>query len=79
LDNFVFICVVSVCQDYDADKKFPAYMFGAKPTKDEMVNQYFPLNYQVESPSCDGVDGILESYYEALKKGVSMSTLLTFT
>lgn len=30
-----------VLQDYDADKRFPAFAFGAKPTKDEMVNKYF--------------------------------------
>ncbi len=56
-------------QDYDADKKFPAYGFGAKPTKDEMVNQYFPINYNPDNPACDGIDGLLDAYHEALKKG----------
>lgn len=71
--DFVFISVGEVLAVYDADRKFPSYGFGAKPTKDEMVNQFFPINYNAESPACDGIDGILNSYYETLKKGVCLN------
>ncbi|XP_021949427.1 copine-9 [Folsomia candida] len=70
--------VGDVLQDYDADKRFPAFAFGAKPTKDEMINQYFPLNYNSDNPACEGVDGILAAYHEALKK-VTISTPAIFS
>jgi len=70
-----FLCTGDVIQDYDADKKFPVYGFGAKPSTDELVNQYFPINYNEDNPACDGIEGVLKAYHEALGKGECVSSL----
>nr|CAB3233432.1 copine-3 [Phallusia mammillata] len=57
-------CVV---QDYDSDKLFPAFGFGAKIPPTNEISHEFALNFQPDNPYCAGVEGILEAYYNAVR------------
>ncbi|NXA63742.1 CPNE9 protein, partial [Mohoua ochrocephala] len=59
--------VGEIIQDYDSDKLFPAYGFGAKVPPDGKISHQFPLNNNVENPSCAGIEGVLESYLQSLR------------
>ncbi|KAK2529450.1 Cpne9 [Columba guinea] len=59
--------VGEVIQDYDSDKLFPAYGFGAKLPPDGKISHQFPLNNNVDNPSCAGIEGVLESYLQSLR------------
>lgn len=55
-----------IIQDYDTDKFFPGLGFGAKiPPSTEVSHEFF-LNFNPQNPFCQGVDGILEAYKNAL-------------
>uniref|UniRef100_A0A8D0CFZ1 Copine III n=1 Tax=Scleropages formosus TaxID=113540 RepID=A0A8D0CFZ1_SCLFO len=63
-----------VIQDYDSDKMFPAFGFGAQipPTWQSCSTAYgicvpqvsheFPLNFNPANPFCAGIEGIVEAY-----------------
>jgi len=57
--------VGDIIQDYDSDKKFPALGFGARVPPDGLVSHEFFLNL-TSNPYCDGIDGVLAAYYQAL-------------
>ncbi|XP_036448062.1 copine-9 [Colossoma macropomum] len=59
--------VGEIIQDYDSDKLFPAYGFGAKIPPDGKVSHAFPLNTDCENANCVGIEGVLEAYYECLR------------
>ncbi|KAL8212845.1 UNVERIFIED_CONTAM: Copine-9 [Gekko kuhli] len=59
--------VGEIIQDYDSDKLFPAYGFGAKVPPDGKVSHQFPLNHNPDNPSCVGIEGVLESYFQSLR------------
>ncbi|XP_031411446.1 copine-9 isoform X3 [Meleagris gallopavo] len=59
--------VGEIIQDYDSDKLFPAYGFGAKVPPDGKISHQFPLNNNVDNPSCAGIEGVLESYLQSLR------------
>nr|XP_020651069.1 copine-9 [Pogona vitticeps] len=59
--------VGEIIQDYDSDKLFPAYGFGAKVPPDGKVSHQFPLNNNLENPNCEGIEGVLESYFQSLR------------
>uniref|UniRef100_A0A670JZP4 Copine family member 9 n=1 Tax=Podarcis muralis TaxID=64176 RepID=A0A670JZP4_PODMU len=59
--------VGEIIQDYDSDKLFPAYGFGAKVPPDGKVSHQFPLNHNPDNPSCEGIEGVLESYFHSLR------------
>ncbi|XP_076874852.1 copine-9 isoform X2 [Brachyhypopomus gauderio] len=59
--------VGEIIQDYDSDKLFPAYGFGAKLPPDGAVSHAFPLNSDCENANCVGIEGVLEAYYECLR------------
>ncbi|XP_073500897.1 copine-9 [Phyllobates terribilis] len=59
--------VGEIIQDYDSDKQFPAYGFGAKIPPDGKISHEFPLNGDVESPNCVGIQGVLEAYFKSLR------------
>ncbi|XP_053542119.1 copine-9 isoform X6 [Ictalurus punctatus] len=59
--------VGEIIQDYDSDKLFPAYGFGAKIPPDGNVSHAFPLNSDCENANCVGIEGVLEAYYECLR------------
>ncbi|XP_062326853.1 copine-3-like isoform X1 [Osmerus eperlanus] len=58
--------VGQVVQDYDTDKLFPAFGFGAKVPPDWQVSHEFALNFNPSNPYCQGVQGIIEAYRLAL-------------
>ncbi|KPP72244.1 copine-9-like [Scleropages formosus] len=60
--------VGEIIQDYDSDKLFPAYGFGAKLPPDGKVSHAFPLNLNMENPNCRGIDGVLEAYFRSLRE-----------
>ncbi|XP_041047772.1 copine-9-like isoform X4 [Carcharodon carcharias] len=60
--------VGEIIQDYDSDKLFPALGFGAKLPPDGKVSHEFPLNSDPENPNCNGIDGVLEGYYQSLRR-----------
>ncbi|XP_030646744.1 copine-8 isoform X3 [Chanos chanos] len=59
--------VGEIIQDYDSDKMFPALGFGAKLPPDGRVSHEFALNGNPQNPYCNGIDGVLEAYYQSLK------------
>ncbi|XP_066554476.1 copine-9 [Amia ocellicauda] len=59
--------VGEIIQDYDSDKLFPAYGFGAKLPPDGKISHAFPLNGDNENPNCIGIEGVLEAYFQSLR------------
>ncbi|XP_068170435.1 copine-1 [Antennarius striatus] len=59
--------VGQVVQDYDTDKFFPAFGFGAKlPPDYQAANHEFALNFNPTNPHCQGIQGIVEAYRAVL-------------
>ncbi|XP_073804514.1 copine-8 isoform X1 [Danio rerio] len=59
--------VGEIIQDYDSDKMFPALGFGAKLPPDGRISHEFALNGNPQNPYCNGIDGVMEAYYQSLK------------
>ncbi|XP_066579658.1 copine-8 isoform X1 [Amia ocellicauda] len=59
--------VGEIIQDYDSDKMFPALGFGAKLPPDGRVSHEFALNGNPQNPYCNGIEGVMEAYYQSLK------------
>ncbi|XP_030066845.1 copine-1 isoform X3 [Microcaecilia unicolor] len=59
-------CVGNVVQDYDTDKQFPAFGFGAQIPPNWQVSHEFALNFNSSNPYCPGVQGIVDAYRQAL-------------
>ncbi|XP_062044276.1 copine-3 isoform X2 [Lepus europaeus] len=55
-----------VIQDYDADKMFPAFGFGAQVPPQWQVSHEFPMNFNPVNPYCNGIQGIVEAYRACL-------------
>lgn len=60
--------VGSVLEFYDHDKQFPLYGFGGKPVAGQPADHCFPLNGNESNPDVEGVHGILNTYYDSLKR-----------
>uniref|UniRef100_A0A8C4SAL8 Copine-3 n=2 Tax=Erpetoichthys calabaricus TaxID=27687 RepID=A0A8C4SAL8_ERPCA len=58
--------VGQVIQDYDTDKLFPAFGFGAQVPPNFQVSHEFALNFNSNNPYCQGIQGIVEAYRMAL-------------
>ncbi|XP_072371456.1 copine-1 isoform X1 [Scyliorhinus torazame] len=58
--------VGQVVQDYDTDKLFPAFGFGAQIPPDWQVSHEFSLNFDPNNPYCQGVQGIIDAYRNAI-------------
>ncbi|XP_077430417.1 copine-1-like isoform X2 [Vanacampus margaritifer] len=59
--------VGQVIQDYDTDKLFPAFGFGAKlPPGYQAAHHEFALNFNPTKPYCQGIQGIVEAYRAVL-------------
>ncbi|KAM7327018.1 hypothetical protein ACRRTK_013385 [Alexandromys fortis] len=58
--------VGSVVQDYDSDKLFPAFGFGAQVPPNWQVSHEFALNFNPSNPFCAGIQGIVDAYRQAL-------------
>ncbi|XP_029010968.1 copine-9-like [Betta splendens] len=59
--------VGEIIQDYDSDKLFPAYGFGAKLPPDGKISHAFPLNGDGDNSNCVGIEGVLEAYFQSLR------------
>lgn len=57
-----------IIQDYDTDKLFPAFGFGAQIPPNWQVSHEFPLNFNPNNPFCAGVQGIVEAYQNCLPR-----------
>ncbi|KAK1172096.1 copine-3-like isoform X1 [Acipenser oxyrinchus oxyrinchus] len=51
-----------VIQDYDSDKMFPAFGFGAQIPPSSQVSHEFPLNFNPANPFCAGIQGVVDAY-----------------
>ncbi|XP_048675965.1 copine-1 isoform X3 [Caretta caretta] len=58
--------VGNVVQDYDTDKLFPAFGFGAQVPPNWQVSHEFALNFNPNNPYCRGIQGIVDAYRQAL-------------
>ncbi|KAF4796365.1 Copine-1 [Turdus rufiventris] len=58
--------VGSVVQDYDTDKLFPAFGFGAQVPPSWQVSHEFALNFNPSNPYCQGIQGIVDAYRQIL-------------
>ncbi|NXX48062.1 CPNE1 protein, partial [Tricholaema leucomelas] len=58
--------VGSVVQDYDTDKLFPAFGFGAQVPPSWQVSHEFALNFNPSNPYCQGIPGIVDAYRQIL-------------
>ena len=55
-----------IIEDYDADKLFPSFGFGAKLPPHWSVSHDFALNFNPNDPHCQGVQGIIGAYYNSV-------------
>ncbi|XP_065831218.1 copine-8-like [Oscarella lobularis] len=58
--------VGEVIQDYDTDKLFPAFGFGAKVPPSTEVSDEFFLNGHATNPYCTGIEGVLDAYHQCV-------------
>ncbi|XP_039592971.1 copine-4 [Polypterus senegalus] len=62
------VAVGEICQDYDSDKMFPAFGFGARIPPDFKVSHDFAINFNEDNPECAGIKGVVEAYQSCLPK-----------
>ncbi|XP_029934837.1 copine-3-like isoform X1 [Myripristis murdjan] len=58
--------VGNVIQDYDSDKMFPAFGFGAQIPPTWHVSHEFPINFDPSNPFCAGIEGVVSAYQQCL-------------
>jgi len=59
--------VLSILENYDSDKQFPVFGFGAKmEALNGSVSHCFALNGNIFAPECNGVKGVLQAYWNAI-------------
>ncbi|XP_077410448.1 copine-3-like isoform X2 [Vanacampus margaritifer] len=58
--------VGNVIQDYDSNKKFPVFGFGAQIPPAWQVSHEFPVNFNPTNPFCDGIEGVVRAYQQCL-------------
>jgi len=59
--------VGDILQFYDTDKEFPCFGFGGRLAGEKAASHCFALNGNIFDPECEGVEGILHAYQNALK------------
>ncbi|XP_030042611.1 copine-6 [Microcaecilia unicolor] len=60
--------VGEICQDYDSDKRFPAFGFGARIPPDYEVSHDFAINFSPANAECEEIVGVIEAYKRCLPK-----------
>ncbi|XP_078147395.1 copine-3-like [Centroberyx gerrardi] len=58
--------VGNVIQDYDSNKMFPAFGFGAQIPPTWQVSHEFPINFNPTNPFCAGIEGVVTAYQKCL-------------
>ena len=56
-----------IIQDYDSDKQFPCYGFGAKIPPRGILSQNFHLSLAPSNPNIRGIEHILSAYQRTSK------------
>ena len=59
--------VGEIFQDYDYENRFLALGFGGQVNG--RVSHCFPLNGNSRDPYCQGIEGVVDAYYDSLKHG----------
>uniref|UniRef100_H2YHH5 C2 domain-containing protein n=1 Tax=Ciona savignyi TaxID=51511 RepID=H2YHH5_CIOSA len=59
--------VGDIVQDYDSDKLFPTFGFGARLPPDGRVSHEFALNFNPANPNCFGIQGVMEAYQHSIR------------
>ena len=70
--EFAIHSIGEVLEQYDTDKLFPAYGFGARIPPHGMVSHDFALNGNVSQPEVQGVHGIMQVYKNSLQSGLRL-------
>uniref|UniRef100_A0A8C9ZZC4 Copine 3 n=1 Tax=Sander lucioperca TaxID=283035 RepID=A0A8C9ZZC4_SANLU len=58
--------VGNVIQDYDSNKMFPVFGFGAQVPPSWQVSHEFPINFNPANPFCAGIEGVVHAYRHCL-------------
>ncbi|XP_071960515.1 copine-8-like isoform X2 [Antedon mediterranea] len=58
--------VGTIIQEYDTDKLFPVFGFGAKLPPNGAISHDFPVNFNYQNPFVSNVDGIIGAYRNCL-------------
>ncbi|XP_076617891.1 copine-3-like [Chaetodon auriga] len=58
--------VGNVIQDYDSNKMFPVFGFGAQIPPSYQVSHEFPVNFNATNPFCEGIEGVVSAYQQCL-------------
>lgn len=56
------LSIGKIIGEYDSDKKFPVYGFGAKIKPDDYVNQCFNINMNQNDPNIFGITEVIKTY-----------------
>ncbi|KAL9974985.1 hypothetical protein ACROYT_G012097 [Oculina patagonica] len=59
--------VGEIIQDYDSDKLFPSFGFGARIPPSYQVSHQFPLNFNPNNPYCAGLPGLVQAYQTCIQ------------
>ncbi|KAK3612054.1 hypothetical protein CHS0354_021738 [Potamilus streckersoni] len=62
----VIRAIGEIIQDYDTEKLFPVFGFGAM-LPDGTVSHEFPCNFSPNNPCCQGIRGMLDAYDKCLR------------
>ncbi|XP_073344936.1 copine-3-like [Pagrus major] len=58
--------VGNIIQDYDSNKMFPVFGFGAQVPPSWQVSHEFPINFNPANPFCSGIEGVVSAYQQCL-------------
>ncbi|XP_056290362.1 copine-3-like isoform X1 [Pseudoliparis swirei] len=58
--------VGNIIQDYDSNKMFPVFGFGAQLPPAWQVSHVFPINFNPANPFCAGIEGVVQAYQQCL-------------
>jgi len=59
--------VGDIIQDYDTDKLFPVWGFGARLPPNQQISHRFAVNFNPADPNCHRVEGCLEAYQRCVR------------
>lgn len=59
--------VGNIIQDYDSDRMFPSFGFGARLPPTGQVSHNFAVNFNPSNPSCHGIEGVLQAYQQCIR------------
>jgi len=62
--------VMNILKDYDHDQMYPVYGFGGRinTSPHENGSHCFALNGDIFHPECNGVQGVLNAYYNSINQ-----------